>query len=110
MSAEVRKATCDLRSLMFDRIYINSLAKREESKAEHVIEQLYTYYVRYPEQLPLQSLKIMESSKDSLEQTVCDYIAGMTDNYAVRKFKELFVPGAWVDPEDRHFGTIHDFN
>ena len=110
MSDEVREATFDLRTLMFEQIYINSLAKREESKAEHMIGQLYTYYVKYPEQLPQQSLKIMEASDDSLEQTVCDYIAGMTDNYAVRKFKELFVPGAWVDPEDRHFGTIHDFN
>ena len=51
-----------------------------------------------------------EEGKDSLEQVVCDYIAGMTDTYAVRKFKEIYVPGAWVFPEVKNPGAVHEIN
>ncbi len=110
MSDVVKEATFALRAFMFEKIYINSLAKKEEDKARHMVEQLYTYYIEHLEQLPGQFLKETESYAEPPEQAVCDYIAGMTDTYAVRKFKEIFVPGAWVDPENKHFGTIHDFN
>ena len=54
---------------------------------------LFETFMQYPEKLPETSLKRMEQF--GKEQTVCDYIAGMTDNYAVDKFTELFVPTGW---------------
>ena len=101
MSEEIEKATFRLREFMFERIYTNPMAKSEEDKAVHMVEQLYRYYFRYPEHLPKQYFQYAADSRDTLEQVVCDYIAGMTDTYAVRKFKEIFVPGAWIDPESR---------
>lgn len=101
MSEEIEKATFRLREFMFERIYTNPMAKSEEDKAVHMVEQLYRYYFRYPEHLPKQYFQYASDSRDTLEQVVCDYIAGMTDTYAVRKFKEIFVPGAWIDPESR---------
>lgn len=96
MSEEIRKATFELRSFMFINIYSNPKAKGEEDKAVHMVEQLYEYYIKHPEKLPEQYLNWVESSGDTLEQAVCAYIAGMSDTYAVRKFNEIYVPGAWV--------------
>lgn len=96
MSEEIQKATFDLRAFMFVNIYSNPKAKGEEDKAVHMIEQLYRYYIEYPGRLPEQYLNYVTNAEDELEQVVCDYIAGMTDTYAVRKFKEIYVPGAWV--------------
>lgn len=94
MSAEVQEAMMDLRKFMFTNVYQNPAAKGEETKAIHMIENLYFYYEDRIEILPDQYLKRLELG-DTPEQVVCDYIAGMTDNYAVKKFEEFFVPEAW---------------
>lgn len=60
-----------------------------------MIEQLYEYYVRHTELLPKQYLDALTNPDNSREQIVCDYIAGMTDPYAVKKFQEFFVPESW---------------
>lgn len=96
MSEEVEQEMYALRSFMFDHIYTNSIAKKEEDKAVHMVEQLYSYYVQNPGQLPAHYQRNLSEGEEELEQTVCDYIAGMTDTYAVRKFTEIFVPDAWV--------------
>ena len=83
-----------LRSFMFDNVYVGSVAKREESKAEAMVAQLYEILVRQPERLPEDYRPYVE--KEGLERTVLDYIAGMTDRYAVRKFQEIFVPKSWL--------------
>ena len=70
-------------------------AKGEEDKAVHMIEQLFDYYMRHPGALPQQFKNALENSDTCREQIVCDYIAGMTDPYAVKKFQDLFVPEAW---------------
>ncbi len=93
MSQEVEKALRDLRSFMFEHVYRNPVAKSEESKAEDMIKRLYGYYYEHPEALPEDFQPQM--SFDGLERTVCDYIAGMTDKYAVDKFTELFTPMGW---------------
>ncbi|HAX52789.1 deoxyguanosinetriphosphate triphosphohydrolase [Muricomes intestini] len=95
MSGEVQAAMAGLRKFMFENVYMNPKAKGEEDKAVHLIEQLYDYYIRHPELLPGQYLRSMERTGTCREQTVCDYIAGMTDNYAVKKYEEFFVPEAW---------------
>ena len=93
MTPEVDKALRDLRGFMFERVYRNPVAKGEESKARAMLQRLYAYYIDHPEALPEDFLP--QLSFDGLGRTVCDYIAGMTDKYAVDKFTEIFIPSGW---------------
>ena len=93
MTPEIQKALADLRSFMFARVYHNPVAKGEESKAKDMLQMLVRFYVDHPEQLPADFQP--QLSFDGLGRTVCDYIAGMTDNYAIEKFNEIFVPSGW---------------
>lgn len=94
MSAEIEEAMMDLRKFLFANVYQNPVAKGEEIKAIHLIENLYFYYEDHVDKLPEQYLMRREQG-DTVEQVVCDYIAGMTDNYAVKKFEEIFIPESW---------------
>ena len=93
LSPAVEQALKDLRSFMFERVYRNPVAKGEESKAKAMLSRLYEYYISHPEALPEDFHP--QLSFDGMERTVCDYIAGMTDNYAVDKYTEIFVPAGW---------------
>ncbi len=93
MSGEVQKAHDELRAFMFDNVYRNSVAKAEEAKAKALIERLYTYFLKHPDKLPEEYKKIM--ARFDKERAVCDYIAGMTDVYAVNMYNELFIPKGW---------------
>ena len=93
LSPEVDQALRDLRSFMFERVYRNPVAKGEEKKARQMLQRLYEYYIRHPEALPEDFQP--QLSFDGMERTVCDYIAGMTDKYAVDKYSELFIPAGW---------------
>lgn len=95
MSDEVGGAMQELRRFMFEHLYTNPKAKGEENKAVHMLEQLYDYYITHMELLPKQYLDSIDGFENTEEQVVCDYIAGMTDNYAVKKYEEFFVPDAW---------------
>ena len=91
MSVEVSEAMAELRKFMFQNVYVNPQAKGEETKAIQMIEKLYFYYEDHIDFLPKQYLDRLDAG-DTEEQIVCDYIAGMTDTYAVKKFEYLFVP------------------
>ena len=93
LSPNVDKALRDLRSFMFERVYRNPTAKGEERKAKDMLQRLFEYYYTHPEALPEDFQPQM--SFEGLERTVCDYIAGMTDNYAIDKFNEIFIPTGW---------------
>lgn len=93
LSPKVDQALKDLRSFMFERVYRNPVAKSQETKAKDMLKRMYEYYCKNPNKLPEDFQPQM--SFDGLERTVCDYIAGMTDNYAVDKFNEIFVPEGW---------------
>lgn len=95
MSEDVQNAVIGLRNFLFEHVYKNPKAKGEEHKAIHMIQQLYAYYIEHPELLPEQYLQSIDDENTPKEQVVCDYIAGMTDNYAVKKFEEYFVPESW---------------
>lgn len=94
MSDEISQAMAELRKYMFANVYQNPQAKGEEGKAVQMVEKLYLYYEDRIELLPEHNRKRIELG-DSEEQAVCDYIAGMTDTYAVKKFEDIFVPKAW---------------
>ena len=93
LTPAVDKALKDLRSFMFERVYRSPIAKAEESKAKDMLQRLFEYYITHPESLPEDFHPQM--SFEGLERTVSDYIAGMTDNYAVDKFTEIFIPMGW---------------
>ena len=93
LSPNVEKALKDLRSFMFENVYRNPVVKGEESKAKEMLSRLFAYYVAHPEALPEDFHP--QLSFDGMERTVCDYIAGMTDNYAVDKYTEIFIPMGW---------------
>ena len=93
LSPKVDTALRDLRSFMFEHVYRNPVAKGEERKAQDMLQRMFEYYLKHPEALPEDFHPQM--SFEGLERTVCDYIAGMTDNYAVDKFTEIFIPVGW---------------
>ena len=95
MSEEIEDAMQGLRKFMFDNVYCNPLAKHEETKAVELVKNLYYYYMDHLDKLPSEYLNLMEKNGDSKEQVICDYIAGMTDNYAVKTFQEIFIPESW---------------
>lgn len=95
MSEEVEEAMKGLRKFMFDNVYRNPLAKQEEHKAIEMVKNLYHYYMEHEDKLPQEYLTMMQVNGDAKEQVICDYIAGMTDNYAVKTFQEIFVPESW---------------
>ena len=93
LSDGIYQALQDLRSFMFERVYRNPLAKGQESKAKEMLEKLFEHYVNQPEALPDDFHP--QVSFDGIERTVCDYIACMTDKYAVDKYTEIFIPTGW---------------
>ena len=93
LSPSVEKALSDLREFMFENVYRNPVAKGQEVKARGMLQRMYEYYFKHPETLPEDFQP--QLSFDGMERTVCDYIAGMTDNYAVDKYTELFIPSGW---------------
>lgn len=95
MSTRVEEAMTDLREFMFERVYTNKTAKGQESKAENMIELLFSYYLRHLPLLPEEFTDMIEAGTDSAERVVCDYIAGMTDHYATEVFTSIMIPESW---------------
>ena len=93
MSDEVGRATNDLRTFLFENVYLNPKAKSEEIKAQEMLIKLFEYYVANPEKLPSTYYKNLES--EGVERCVCDFVSGMTDRYAIETYNDLFVPKVW---------------
>ncbi len=91
----------ELHKFMFEKVYTNPECKSEESKAVDMIQKLYSYYAEYPKKMPEPFGMIAE--RDGREIAACDFIAGMTDRYAVRIFNELFIPKAWVKNDELYY-------
>jgi dGTPase len=94
MSPEVADAMTGLRQFMFDNLYRGSVAKAEETKAKELLRRLFQYYMEHVELMPEQFTRMIDAGQ-AQDRVVCDYIAGMTDQYAIAKFNEYFVPLAW---------------
>lgn len=94
MSDETAEALKELRLFMFEHVYKNPVAKGEEVKAKVMLEQMYYFYMDHIELLPGKLLAMLEEGEEK-GRIVCDYISGMTDQYAITKFKENFIPEAW---------------
>ena len=95
MSDDIEHAMKSLRQFMFDNLYSNPQAKAEEVKVYKLITELYNYYVSNPDKLPGNYIRFIEEYNQSKERVVCDYIAGMSDHYAIARFEEIYVPRSW---------------
>ena len=95
MSTGMEEAMQGLRTWMFDNVYRSSAAKAEDGKAQQLIVALYQYYMVHIDQLPEEYHYLMDELGEKKTRVVCDYIAGMSDSYAIDTFEELFVPKAW---------------
>ena len=91
MSKEVRDAMIGLRRFMFERVYEEPNTMKEEDKIKNIIGPLYEYYLIHVEQLPEYNKKMIDKPGD-VPVAVCDYIAGMTDHFAIEKYTEIFIP------------------
>ncbi len=93
-SPEVGEAMQTLKTFMFDNVYTNPLAKGEERKAQDMLVRLFEYYRSNADELPpdFQDIRVQEG----VDRAVCDYIAGMTDPFAIEQFSKLFIPNAWT--------------
>ncbi|MGI5893635.1 MAG: deoxyguanosinetriphosphate triphosphohydrolase [Candidatus Merdivicinus sp.] len=94
MSPVVQKAQLELEQFLYESVYTNPVAKGQESKAEGLLSRFYEYYCKSPEKMPAFYQKLLEFYP--LERVVCDYIAGMTDQYAVDLYETLFIPRFWT--------------
>ncbi|MDE6442790.1 MAG: deoxyguanosinetriphosphate triphosphohydrolase [Clostridia bacterium] len=94
MDEQVEKASEDLRAFMFDRVYLSKTAKSEETKAERMLYEMYSYFMSAPEDLPQTYISLLDNF--SREQVVCDYLSSMTDRYAIYMFNKIFVPKGWT--------------
>ena len=83
----------DLRDFMFEAVYQNPVAKGEEGKSEAIVRYLYAHFVQDQSRLPAEYWSIAD--RDGLPAAVCDYIAGMTDRYAVMVYQDLTIPKSW---------------
>ena len=89
----IQQAFDELHTFMFAKVYTNPVCKGEEKKAVELVQRLYYHFAKKPENLPGEYKDIIE--RDGIGVAACDFIAGMTDRYAVRVFEELYIPKAW---------------
>lgn len=94
MSEPVGKAMKELRKFMFIHVYKNPGAKSEEEKAKHLVITLYEYYRNHVKELPEEYQQLIDKGEEE-EQVVCDYVAGMSDRYAIEVFQQLYMPRQW---------------
>lgn len=96
MSPEMEQAMMALRAAMFQTVYhIGSEAKKEERKAEKLIESLYLRMKAEPAWLPIAAQMKLKAGEEELDILICDYISSMSDNYAMRVYQDMFMPKRW---------------
>lgn len=90
LSPEFENAFSELHEFMNKKVYTSDVCRKEDEKAEHIIERLYLFFIRYPENMPQLYTDIAEA--EGADRAVCDYIAGMSDTYALETYSRLFIP------------------
>ena len=80
-------------SFMYEKVYRNPVAKGEESKVENILRGIWDWYCADPDRLPEEYRALAE--RDGLERAVTDYVSGMTDDYAIDRYGQIFIPAAW---------------
>ena len=94
MSPEVLRVVDELREFMFSTVYTQSVAKEDDPKTHFIVHQLFEYLCAHPKDLPDEWRR--NARDEPIERRVADYIAGMTDRYAIQVFERFYVPGPWA--------------
>ena len=93
-STEVEQAMVELRGYLFNTVYMNEKIKNNFIKATKVIRELYQYFCENEEEL--RKIYNRDSREgETVERAVCDFIAGMTDSYAISMYESIFLPRRW---------------
>jgi len=96
LPANMAKVLKELRTYLFENVYVNQLHQGERNKIQGMLKLLYEHYISHPEELPQEMLVRVQSGPDTvMARAVADYIAGMTDRFAMKRFEEIFMPAAW---------------
>ena len=93
MDAETQKYYDKLHEFLFEAVYKNPVAKSEETKVLGIVEGLFKYFLKCPEKMTPEYMSICEN--EGAERAVADYIAGMTDHYAITVYSNIYIPKAW---------------
>ena len=96
MSDDVAELTKELRDFLFENVYYNKIAKSEDDKITFILEKIYEYYIKNFDALPDFYLNIYKNNSFNREEIIRDYIAGMTDRYAMKIFDDLYIPKPWL--------------
>lgn len=94
MDEETYKYYTMLHDFLFDAVYKNPAAKSEETKVLGIIEGLFEYFVKNPQKMSAEYISICE--QEGVERAVADYIAGMTDHYAITVYSNIYIPKSWT--------------
>ncbi|MGQ0668459.1 MAG: deoxyguanosinetriphosphate triphosphohydrolase [Actinomycetota bacterium] len=92
LSAPAFRALDALRDFMFEQVYLRDDARAEQEKAISLVRSLFAYYLDHPDEVPAE----YHRSPGDLPTRIADYIAGMTDRYALRTYEQLFLPQSWL--------------
>ncbi|MFA9423638.1 MAG: deoxyguanosinetriphosphate triphosphohydrolase [Sedimentibacter sp.] len=95
MSDDIATATSELRDFLFENVYYNKVAKSEEDKTTFIVEKIFEYYTKNFNFLPEFYLQLYKTNNFSMSEIIKDYIAGMTDRYAMKIFEDLYIPKPW---------------
>ncbi|MBE6781531.1 MAG: deoxyguanosinetriphosphate triphosphohydrolase [Ruminococcaceae bacterium] len=93
MDAETDEMFNSLHTFLFDNVYRNPKAKSEETKVDGIIEGLFNYFIENPHKMPEEFSVIC--NEEGVERAVADYIAGMTDHYAILTYSNIYIPKSW---------------
>ncbi len=93
VGTEENEAFLALRDFMYATVYVDKTAKREEQKVDKVIGELYDYYLNHIDRMS--NFYVQLAYQEGRERAVTDYISGMSDEFAIRTFEQLFVPQKW---------------
>ena len=93
MSADMAEAVNTFYEFLFEMVYRNPKAKGEEAKVSNILGGIWEYYMKNPQKLPEDYKRIADD--EGVERAICDYVSGMTDDYAVFMFSSIYIPAAW---------------
>jgi len=93
MSPLIQDACDEMRRFLFEKVYMDDWRTGEEGRCDHVMASLFEYYIEHPGEMPLEYVQI--SYRDGTERAVTDFLACMTDRYALRTYRQIFVPSSF---------------
>ncbi len=96
MSDEVRAALNGLKDFLFEVVYQGSAAKAEVGKAQRLLIALFAYFVDHPGEIGEEARRLLDEGRATVPRAVCDFLAGMTDRFAIRMGEQLFLPRTWA--------------